>query len=81
MSNHDHVKLAMVEANEALSRACDRYDSRAYRAAMHSALDSLVQFTDAVASFANDDPYNEYIWKELRKVSEYVERLKWDYVE
>ena len=81
MNNHDYVKLAMVSANESLSRACDRYDAKAYRAAMHAALDSLVQYTDAVASFANDYPYNETIWNELRKVSEYVERLKWSYLE
>lgn len=81
MTNHDYVKLSMVSANETLSRACDRYDQKAYRAAMHAALDSLVQYTDAIASFANDYPFNEHVWKELRKVSEYVERMKWEYVE
>lgn len=81
MSNLDHVKIAMVNANESLVTACNRYENHAHRGAMYSALDALKQYTDAVADFSNDYPYSESIWRELRKVSEYVERLKWDYVE
>lgn len=81
MSNMDHVKLSMLYANESLVTACNRYENKAHRAAMYAALDSLKQYADAVADFANDYPYSEKVWRELRKVSEYVERMKWDYVE
>ena len=79
--NHEYEKVAMIEANASMLRAFDRYDSKAHRAAMHAALDSLVQYVDMVRSFSNDYPYSEHIWKELGKVSEYVEHLKWDYHE
>lgn len=81
MSNMEHVKIAMVNSNESLVTACNRYENGAHRSAMYSALDALKQYADAVVDFSNDYPYSENIYKELRKVSEYVERLKWDYVE